>query len=139
MSVWEMDFPKLEDEGYSPTSPVTPDYNCIAWAACDDQRWWWPDAFMQYYWPPTAPRKESIDAFIYAFSTLGYEVCDNSSYEPGKDKIALYALGEKPTHAARQIPSGLWTSKLGGNIDIEHTLEGLAGPTYGSATLFMSR
>lgn len=43
------------------------------------------------------------------------------------------------TRRARQLPSGLWTSKLGEMEDIEHTLRGLKGDIYGAATGFLKR
>jgi hypothetical protein len=44
-------FPRISIEGYHVTSPETPKYNCIAWAAGKDDKWWWPDKNNQYYWP----------------------------------------------------------------------------------------
>ena len=46
-------------------------------------------------------------------------------------RVALYALNGSPKHAARQVAANVWTSKIGQNIDIEHNLRGLEGPTYG--------
>lgn len=45
MSVEEIEkaFPNLQIRGYSITSPATPEYNCIAWAAGEAQSWWEPD------------------------------------------------------------------------------------------------
>ena len=43
-------------------------------------------------------------------------------------------------HAALQLGSGIWTSKLGTGEDIEHDApENLAGPCYGHVTAFMKR
>ena len=42
--------------------------------------------------------------------------------------VAIYQSGGLPTHAARQLSDGNWTSKLGPNIDITHSLSGLEGP-----------
>ena len=53
--------------------------------------------------------------------------------EVGYEKIALYALGVKPTHAARQTKSGKWTHKMGSDIDLETTLKGVEGPKYGKS------
>jgi regulator of protease activity HflC (stomatin/prohibitin superfamily) len=44
-----------------------------------------------------------------------------------------------PVHAARQLPSGMWTSKLGALEDIEHQLEGLAGDRYGKIGQILKR
>lgn len=46
----------------------------------------------------------------------------------------------KPTHAARQLSSGHWTSKLGDCEDIEHfALDGVANKIYGAAVVFLKR
>lgn len=133
-------FPRLRNTGYIVTSPPTPDYNCIAWATHDTERWWEPDPFGLYYWPEDAPRSISLEAFVAAFSTKGFSLCDSRLAEPGYEKIAIYvdARGQ-PTHAARQLPTGRWTSKLGKCEDIEHELEGLANSNYGSVARIMKR
>ncbi|MCY7407984.1 MAG: hypothetical protein LH631_11575, partial [Alkalinema sp. CAN_BIN05] len=43
----------------------------------------------------------------------------------------------RPQHVARQLPNGLWTSKLGRLEDIEHELDGLSGDLYGTVQKFM--
>ena len=44
------------------------------------------------------------------------------------------------THVALQLPTGRWTSKLGGLEDIEHdTLKALEGIDYGEPVRFMKR
>jgi hypothetical protein len=70
---------------------------------------------------------------------LGYLVCDQDQLETGYEKIALFALADLPKHAARQLPSGRWTSKLGPMEDIEHALLDLAGIVYGSVVLVLKR
>ena len=58
----------------------------------------------------------------------------------GYEKIAIYALDQKPTHAARQMNTGAWTSKLGVEEDIVHDRpELLAGPCYGNVAQYMRR
>lgn len=127
--------------GYSVTSPETPEYNCIAWAAWDNETWWWPDAQHLYYWPPEIPRTETLEAFVKAFEIFGYTVCNNVTNEEGFEKIAIYIDSHgKPTHAARQLSSGNWTSKLGSLEDIEHkTLGVLTGFSYGIVGIIMKR
>ncbi len=103
------------------TSPQTIDYNCIAWAAEDVSQWWWPDKMLNGYWPEEVAREETLDAFIAVCGLLGYQVCDDSKLEVGYRKIAIYIdANGKPTHAARQLDNGNWTSKLGPSFDIEH-------------------
>jgi len=106
-------------------SPATTEYNCIAWAAGEIARWWWPDGMNEYYWPAGAPREETLAAFIAAYSSLGYAPCANADLEEGHEKVALYVgPAGGPTHAARQLASGLWTSKLGCMEDVEHDSTG---------------
>jgi hypothetical protein len=66
--------------------------------------------------------------------------CEGSGLEVGFEKIALYALPDgEPTHAARQLLSGKWTSKLGRWQDIEHELEGLVCDRYGTVKQVLKR
>jgi hypothetical protein len=65
--------------------------------------------------------------------------CEDGRLESGFEKIALFALEGLPKHAARQLQSGRWTSKLGRLEDIEHTLDDLTGALYGSVALVMKR
>jgi hypothetical protein len=132
-------FPGLHDSTYQITSPSTGDYNCIAWAAGDVGRWWWPDLAGKRYWPAGVPRDETVAAFQDAFHTLGFVVCAGDGLEPGVEKIALFADDEGPQHAARQLPNGRWTSKLGELEDIEHTLRELEGVDYGKVVAVMQR
>lgn len=133
-------FPNLTRSAYAITSPSTPEYNCIAWAAGDSERWWWPVAGSFAYWPPNIPLQESLDAFIKAFGSIGFAPCGNANIEQGYEKIALYVDSNgKPTHAARQLPNGRWTSKLGKSQDIEHELESLSGAVYGVVAQILKR
>lgn len=120
------------------TSPDTLQYNCIAWAAGDDSRWWWPTGFG--YWPPGVSRELSLRRFVEAFESLGYKECLDGSREDGLEKVVFYVdqVG-MPTHAARQLHNGQWTSKLGAWEDVRHTVFGLEGATYGRAALYMAR
>lgn len=132
-------FPGLRGGGYRVTSPKTPNYNCIAWAASQEDRWWWPDEAA--YWPSNVPRIATIEAFVAAFGTLGYEPCGDRGIEPGYEKVVIYAKDQgMPTHAARQLPDGRWTSKLGKLEDIVHAaIEHLHGSDYGQAAVFLKR
>lgn len=134
-------FPRLAEEGYSETSERTPEYNCVAWAAGDISAYWWPDPMHVGYWPDRAPREETAGAFVETFRMLGFEVCETADLEPGFDKVALYLDDAgHPKHAARQLPSGRWTSKMGKLEDIEHaTLEALNGSLYGRAHVMLKR
>src|SRR4051794_11368921 len=127
-------FPNLRTEGHTPRSPKSKKYNCIAWAAGENNRVWWPTP-LQFYWPIGVPRSDSVDAFVAAFASLGYTQCDDAEcsaplHEPDTDRVALYAVMGATKHAARQIDAKTWTSKMGQNIDLEHTLRALEGPFY---------
>lgn len=136
----ERDYPNLVSTGYNITSVDTIDYNCVAWAAEDTQRWWWPDPLFESYWPAEITREETLSAFIQAFQTLGYIICEKSDLEENYQKIAIYTLNNKPTHVARQLFNGKWTSKLGQDEDIEHDkLQGLEGERYGQVSQVMKR
>ena len=136
----EQSFPHLRSTGYRVTSPSTPYYNCIAWAADEDNRWWEPDPFGLYYWPESSPRQRTLEAYMQAFISLGYTPCNTDELEQGFEKIALYVDPQSiPTHAAKQLSNGRWTSKLGQLEDIEHTLEGLKNSIYGSVAQVLRR
>jgi hypothetical protein len=137
----EAAFPGLIATTYRVTSPAEPVYNCIAWAAGSTTDWWWPlDDAHRFHWPPAAPRETTLAAFCSAFLTLGYTPAVNDSLEPGVEKVALFAdSAGMPTHAARQLPTGRWTSKLGQAEDIEHELRALEGEVYGALALVLKR
>lgn len=134
-------FPHLRTTPNRVTSPADAAYNCIASAAGSDSDWWWPsDDAGKTYWPAVAPRARTLDTFRTAFISLGYADSADDSLEPGFEKVAIFAdpVGV-PTHAARQLPTGRWTSKLGGAEDVEHELRALEGAIYGTVVLFMKR
>ncbi len=141
VTVLEDVFPGLRGSGYQRTSPGDQVYNCIAWAAGATDAWWWPIGdHPRIYWPEGANREETLDAFRAAFAVQGYSECDSSTLEPGQEKIALFADSSGcPTHAARQLANGRWTSKLVEREDIEHELSDLEGEVYGSVACFMKR
>ena len=105
--------------------------------------WWWPIDELSNeppFWPFGVAREETLPAFIAAFQTLSYESCETETPESGFEKIALFADHRSiPKHAARQLPNGLWTSKLGISEDIEHELHALEGDLYGTVVLVMKR
>jgi len=135
------DFPNLRPNDCAGNpSPATQEYNCIAWAASVSDVRWEPDPMDQFYWPDSVTREYTLDAFIEAYKTIGFEVCSDGVYEQDTEKIALYAYRGSPEHAARQLENGNWTTKFGHCEDVEHlTLECLEGPLYGKVTAYMKR
>ena len=85
------------------------------------------------------PKRRGPGSFFAAFATLGYVACEDASLEAGFEKVAIYLSDGVPTHAARQLQDGAWTSKLGQGFDIRHTLEAIEGPAYGVVSLFLAR
>ncbi len=134
-------FPNLLAGEYRKTSDESDEYNCIAWAAGDTTRWWWPrPQGRRDYWPKEAPNEVTVEAFVVAFRLQGYEPCDTGDLEDQYEKVAIYIGSHgKPTHAAIQRPNGIWSSKLGDWEDIEHKLNGVEGPDYGRAAVFLRR
>ena len=138
----QAEFPRLKTAAFFLTSPPSPYYNCIAWAADDTARWWWPvhGPHREAYWPPNIDRTEHVAAFVAAFATLGYELCTDGTVERGFEKVALFADAQgKPQHAAKQLPNGKWSSKLGVHEDISHMLYGLEGGQYGTVVQYLKR
>ena len=137
----EVRFPNLKPGEYQVTSDETPEYNCIAWAAGDSTRLWAPVHGL--YWPESAPREETLAGFRAVFESLGYQDCSTDDLEPDFERIAIFVDAEGvPTHVARQLENGKWTSKLGSWEDIEHEhLHALAGSAsmYGIVSLIMRR
>ncbi len=87
------------------------------------------------------PRRVTLECFVAAFETLQYARCESEEYEDGFEKIAILVdpFTTKPTHAARQLTTGRWTSKLGHSFDIEHDLRGGCGQIYGTVGAIMKR
>lgn len=134
-------FPDLRQARYEVTSPADAGYNCIAWAAGDTSRWWEPDSWNLRYWPADVPRDYTLQAYVEAFRWLGFVECPDASLEEGWEKVAIFARDDgTPTHAARQLPDGTWTSKLGQLEDIKHyQLEQVSGEHYGQPVVILRR
>jgi hypothetical protein len=84
------------------------------------------------YWPPNIRCDETIEAFDELFLSGGAFRVTDESVEKDIVKIALFAKLDKPTHAARQLAGGKWTSKLGRLEDISHQLREIEGERYGN-------
>ncbi len=140
-------FPGLaSDARFDITSPIDSRYNCISWAMRYIDRWTQPHTGNLLidgvtWWPPGAKDGWNISCLIDAFIQEGFEVCESDRFEDQYLKVALYydpKNHNKWTHAARQLRSGVWASKLGQSFDIEHgspyTIE---GDVYGKVYCIM--
>lgn len=134
-------FPKLlEGRTFFPVSGATPEYNCIAWALSYDRQAIWPDDRNQFGWPPQLSRDESLERFQELFELAGFVPCANGNLERNLEKVAIYAKDGCVTHAARQLASGKWTSKMGAGVDAEHpAAEDMCGSGFGVIALYMCR
>ena len=86
----EVLLPHLHQDEYRITSPESDRYNCIAWAAGDATRRWWPGE-PDYYWPPDAPQEDALASFQAVFAALGYREGATDEWKPGYEKVALFA------------------------------------------------
>jgi hypothetical protein len=135
---YRVPFPNLNESNHRTTSPPTPLYNCFGWAIAGEEALLGPER--GYIWPSAAPRNHKLSSFEIVVAEYGYDRCETSSLEPGWEKIALFGIPEHIDHAARQLSSGRWTSKLGREEDIEHdTPEAVAGGAYGTILAFFKR
>jgi hypothetical protein len=104
-------FPNLIGAGFNlddVTSRKTPCYNCIAFAAKDENQPWWPmpdspgiPGLLYYYWPKGLPRESpaTVGNFIRAFETLDFKQCRDGRHEWGYEKVAIYVdANDVPTH-----------------------------------------
>jgi hypothetical protein len=140
--LYDVDFPNLRSRGFRRTSEPAY-YNCIAYVVGDFKRKWWPGEYPPFwsvdFWPADAPKEETLEAFVLAHASARFEPSPDGSLEIGVEKVAIYALQGIVKHAALQQDDGTWRSKLGSDEDIEHTLDGLEGPTYGKVVAYLKR
>lgn len=141
----ELIFPGLRGKKWRLTSDYTKRYNCIAWAVGDTHRRW---DLIDGHWPNTVQRNYSLDALIDAYVTKGFEVCDENGrvFDPEFEKVVLYGTvssggrGRRWSHAAKLMPSGMWSSKLGNLEDIQHVApEDVNCAAYGEPLVYMRR
>lgn len=130
-------FPKMVGKNFNFYEPDNKfDFNCLSFSL-DMDTWIWTNE----NWPKDIPNNLGILSFKLLFEQKGYRNCDNSNYEDGYEKIAIYSKdGNTPSHVSKQT-SGIWKSKTGKYI-IEHELEWLSGnssDTYGDVVIIMKK
>jgi hypothetical protein len=129
--------PHLSASNYCVTSLETECYNCVAWAFELGDGNWWPGHPEDHKWEEDG--EDSIEYFISYLSKQGFEPTESEDFEDGFKKIAMYTRSGNPTHFARQLPGGRWTSKCGTWEDIEHDLIDLTDLRYGKVQMIFKR
>ncbi len=137
-------FPNLTPDNYRVSSDESEDYNCIAHAYGTAEVCYWPPVEgvgEGYSWPQDLPVEETPEAFVAFFARGGYAECETLNLEEGYEKVALYADRDVITHAAIQLPTGHWSSKLGVKWeDIDHdTPQGVESIDYGQIARILRR
>ncbi|MBK6533519.1 MAG: hypothetical protein IPF99_29195 [Deltaproteobacteria bacterium] len=136
--------PRLSPATCEAHSDPTEDYNCLAFAANDQGRWWEPyvvpPTIPGVYWPTAVEPDNTVSAWSAALATVGFAPCADDSCDPALVKVALFAIGETATHAARQLLDGRWVSKLGDEADVIHTrASDVGGGGYGEPVCLLAR
>ena len=132
-------FPDLDADGGVVIQPPDPTFNCVAWAAGVTDAVWWPSD-PDGYWPPRVPGELTVAAMAAALATAWYTPCTDGDHETGFEKAAVYVRGGAPTHVARQLADGRWTSKLGRDCMVSHgTPGGVEGAVYGTVAAYFRR
>ena len=125
-------------------------YNCIAWALGVRRNWWEPHSEGSIpqgvgYWPAGLPHDRDPDTLRELFRREGFVDCEDGSLDPVVVKIALYRIRDDAgsyiwTHVARQLKTGLWTSKLGSSYEVTHrNTNDLDGELYGAVYAYMAK
>lgn len=136
----EIKLPKIKSAGYKVTSPESKEYNCVAWTIGRNDIWIWPHP--RFFWPENIRCDDKLPSFIEFYQAFEYSTCNDDKLEVGYEKIAIYIHPDtnNVTHAAKQMSSGKWTSKLGPYKDIEHnTFDSLTGNDFGIVAAIMKR
>jgi hypothetical protein len=122
-------FPHLGHE-YEVLGPATKVYNCIAWSIGITNRW---------VWPARPGQPATVRDFDELYGRYGYRRVKGLNFDKavGSDKLVLYVKRKpdgtiEPTHGARQLSDGSWSSKLGQLPLIRHLdPDDLDGASYG--------
>lgn len=119
----DADFPRLNGN-FRILKPASPTYNCIAWSLGITTKWVWEG--------------DTVADFDELNARFGFRRVKGLDFSPaaGYEKIVLYAKRQDgrwvATHQARQLRSGVWTSKLGKLPLISHDSPAdLNGSSYG--------
>jgi len=138
---------KADQIDWSAASDPVGTYNCFGFALGYNQ-WWEPPVFIdelianeEAIWPLGLSESLDIDNYIAAARTERFYVSQDAMWEESCDTIMLYFTtnDRKFQHAARQVSSGVWSSKLGTGSDITHAIDGIDRIDFGTGRIYMKR
>lgn len=131
--------PLKNDANFKLLSPFSFQYNCIAFAMGMTDRWV-DDSDIAWHWWPPIEKGPSVDHLKRAFRYFGFEECGmDDSIDELYDKIAIYHLAGRWTHAAKIVAAGIYHSKFGESYDGCHSSGGVLRAQYGDVCLIMRR
>jgi hypothetical protein len=120
------------------TSPVDPNYNCLAWALSASFSAFENAKGAFWAWPHIAD--DTAEGWAQLCEFHGFTRTDNIEHVAGYEKIAILEDENGDLHATRQDKGGRWKSKLGDlGPDIDH--DGLSGleAVYGKVVRILQR
>lgn len=128
-----------KDVNFVLKSPMSFQYNCIAYAMGMEDRWIDSASVPWHWWPPVRKGREGSD-LAEAFRYFGFEACGmDDTYDEQYDKVALYRNTSGWTHAARVVGNGMYHSKFGASYDGTHSSGDVLEAQYGNPFLIMRR
>lgn len=131
--------PLKNDVNFKLLSDFSFQYNCIAFAMGMTDRWVDHSNIAWHWWPPVE-KGESVDHLIKAFQYFGFEECGlDDNIDDLYDKIAIYHVKKRWTHAARIVANGIYHSKFGESFDGRHSSGNVLQAQYGNVCMIMRR
>jgi hypothetical protein len=120
------------------TSPVDPNYNCLAWALSAHFSAFENAKGAFWVWPHIPD--DTAEGWAQLCELFGFTRTDSAEFLAGYEKIAILEDVNGDLHACRQNEIGRWKSKLGDlGPDIDH--DGLIGleTAYGKVVKVLRR
>lgn len=132
-------FPKfVEHVNFEFTSEVDYNYNCLSWALSRNDRLF--ENVKWGYWPWKDIPDDTAHGWFLFLQKMGFAPCENASFEPGVERIAVLENEDREIHACRQIQSGVWKSKLGDmGPDIDHVDLECLKEAYGDVAYILAK
>lgn len=127
------------DSNFKLLSPFSFQYNCIAYAMGMTDRWVDHSDIPWHWWPPIE-KGDTVEHLKNAFRYFGFEECGMDDHIDDKyDKVALYHISNRWTHAARIVAEGVYHSKFGESYDGQHSSGNVLKAQYGNVCSIMRR